>query len=53
MIKRLIARQEEGLFIVWAIELLRSQIAQGNNPLEQIEPAPSLPVTTLGTLESL
>jgi len=53
MIKWLMARQEEGLSIARAIELLRSQIAQGNDPLEQIEPPPSQPVTTPGTLESL
>ena len=53
MIKWLMARQEEGLSIARAIELLRSQIAQGNDPLEQIESPPSQPITTPGTLESL
>jgi len=52
-IKWLMARQEEGLSIARAIELFRSQIAQGNDPLEQIEPPPSQPITTPGTLESL
>ncbi len=53
MIKWLMARQEEGLSIARAINLLRSQIAQGNDPLEQAELAPPQPLTTLGTLESI
>lgn len=53
MIKWLMARQEEGLSIARAVDLLRSQIAQGNDPLEQLEPPISPPITTAGTLENL
>lgn len=54
MIKWLIARQAEGLSIARAIDLLRTQIAQGNDPLQGVEVAPPPPtVTTPGTLEAL
>ncbi len=54
MIKWLMARQEEGLSIARAVDLLRAQIAQGNDPLEQVEAAlPPRTFTTLGTLESI
>ncbi len=52
-IKWLMARQEEGLSIARAVDLLRSQIAQGNDPLEHIEPPPLQPIATPGTLESI
>lgn len=54
MIKWLMARQEEGLSIARAVELLRAQMAQGKDPLEHIEAAPPpLQITTPGTLESI
>ncbi len=53
MIKWLMARQDEGLSIARAIDLLRSQIAQGNDPLEQAHPVSPQPITTPGTLQSL
>ncbi|GAB4472983.1 MAG: hypothetical protein Kow0088_07930 [Anaerolineales bacterium] len=53
MIKWLIARQEEGLSIARAVDLLRSLIAQGNDPLEQAAPPSPQPLTTSGTLETL
>ncbi|MCS7247616.1 MAG: MerR family transcriptional regulator [Anaerolineales bacterium] len=52
-IKWLMARQAEGLSIARAVELFRTQIAQGRDPLAEVEETTPQPIAPPGTLESL